>query len=206
MRLEIQVSPDSLRSNLIHLALALPLALAIGLLQWVFSDAPPWWNAALADLPATDLGSAAIGAAVGVGLLLVSLLLSGLSANSDWVVKPLAAIAPNARSIALLSLFAALFEEILFRAALVPLIGVPAAAVLFVAAHVGVLLFAPSKRAAAIVGVDLLAFGVVLGLLLQAQGIVACFVAHLVHNLIAFQFARPAWQKAHHEWTRSQPP
>lgn len=202
MQIDIKVAPEPLSTNLLHLAMALPLAVAIGVVQWGVTDSPAWWHAVYADLRSFHYSEVLIGICAGVALLLMSTLIGTLcrGLRVDWVYKALAAIPPSGRSIWLLSMFAATFEEILFRAALTPIVGIVSGALVFAAAHIGVLLFAPSKAAAALVFADLLLFGLVMGLLFEAAGLVACIVAHLVHNVLGFYIGRQVWAEAHETW------
>jgi hypothetical protein len=200
--ISVEVAPTDLRANLLHSAWHLPIALALGFLQLQYLSQDPWWIAALHSAAHTNLIDIAAGMGVGVLLLFAGTVVSVLTRGGDngWSFKGLASIEPRHRNIWLIASFAAVFEELLFRAALVPLVGPVLAAVIFAAAHYGTLLVAPSKGDAARAFIDVLVFGLVMGWLFEAVGVVACVVAHLVHNIIALYHARPPWQRFHQEW------
>lgn len=204
--MNIEASPTNLKENLQFLFMAAPIAIAVGMAQLIFSSQDPWWNAAYVGLRETTWISVAWGAAVGIALLLNAYLIAALMGVKDasWAFKGLAAIPPGPRSIWLLSSFAAVFEELLYRAALVPAIGVLFSAVLFTVAHVGTLVFAPNRRSGCAVALDLLVFGLAMGLLFEHFGLIACMVAHGIHNLIAFRLGMRAWEASHNEWLKAQ--
>jgi len=204
--MKIDASPTSLKENLQFLSMALPIALAIGIAQLFFSNQEPWWHAAFLSLHATTITHLAWGAIVGLALILTGWLLAVVTRAPDatWAFKGLAAIRPSRRAIWLLSAFAAFFEEILYRAALVPILGIFFSAALFSATHAGMLLFAPSKRAGATVALDIFIFGIAMGLVFEQAGLAACMVAHLVHNLVAFRMGQNAWETNCEEWQSSQ--
>lgn len=206
MQIDIKVEPESLSANLWHLASALPIVMVIGGIQVMLSDSPAWWDAAYADLRDTDVADIVSGIAAAIGLLLLSRISSHWwrALSTDWVYKAFAAISPSPRSIWLLSTFAAVSEELLFRAVLTPIVGVTGSAALFAAMHFGLLLFAPTKAAASRVAVDLLVFGLAMGLLYESAGLIACIIAHLLYNVLAFHISRPAWERAHDEWRKRQ--
>ena len=206
MGITIEVAPSDLRTNLVHLAWYLPIALAIGVVQLVFLSQPPWWDAVLPGLTGVGVVDMAIGVGAGLVLLLTGTVVKVLTRGGDaaWTYKALAAIEPGHRNIWSMASFAAILEETLFRAAVVPLIGLVPAAVLFAAAHFGTLLMAPTKGDAARAFVDILLFGLLIGWLFEAVGLVACIVAHLVHNVVALYHARVPWRRFHDDWVASR--
>lgn len=124
-----------------------------------------------------------VGLVVGVALALfvVALLLKApfLARLRDFIRSILGQLRPTGLDMVLVSLLAGFSEELFFRAALQPALGLWLAALVFALAHTGVSV-SPAKLAFA-------AFVFVMGLLLGAlyvrAGLVAAIVTHAVYDL-----------------------
>jgi uncharacterized protein len=109
----------------------------------------------------------------------------------DFIRSILAQLRPTGFDMLLVSLLAGFSEELFFRAALQPALGLWLAALVFALAHTGVSV-SPAKLAfAAFVFV----MGLLLGTLYERAGLVAAIVAHAVYDLIFLlavnRFLRP---------------
>jgi hypothetical protein len=197
----IDFKPSSLAENLRYAWWYAAVAGVIGVVQVQLLGTAAWWTAIGDGWPPT-LSQLAIGALAGLVLLLIGMTVLRLSGAGDfsWTFKALAAIPPSHAAIVSLSLSAAILEELLFRAALVPTVGIVASAALFALAHVGTALLAPNPKLALWLMVDMMVFGIAMGYLFLQAGWWACVMAHLVHNLLGFYLARRAWKAIHAQW------
>jgi hypothetical protein len=84
-------------------------------------------------------------------------------------------------------------EEVLFRGVLQPLVGWPAASVLFGLAHMGGRAMAPFAVWAAVMGGALGALAIATG------GIVAPIVAHGVYDVLALAYVRRGARRREHQ-------
>jgi membrane protease YdiL (CAAX protease family) len=108
-------------------------------------------------------------------------------------VMPLGRVAGAVWSIVLVSLFAGVGEEFLFRAALQPWLGMGWAALLFGVAHSGTARLqeglGPGKAAYLLATVGI---GLLLGLLYRAAGLLACIAAHASFDIGILTVLAPA--------------
>lgn len=89
-------------------------------------------------------------------------------------------IRPTTWDLVLVSAVAGFSEELLFRSALQPLLGVWLAAVLFAAVHVG----APRSREAGVLGGFIFLMGVLLGWLYQREGVAFVMLVHASYDAV----------------------
>lgn len=141
----------------------------------------PWWQQPLAG--------------VGIGLAV------GAASAVTTLRKPSAeAVQRTATSYARLdlagwnpfwiSLGAGISEELLFRAALQPLIGIWGASLLFLLVHAGAYDFRRFDRAALWQAAGVLGMGVLLGLTFEYVGLLAAMVAHAVVDIVGLYLVR----------------
>ncbi len=183
-----EIRPVPIRSLLAGSALMLPVAVAIGV--W-FEN--PWWQAVRAPVSMRDWGVTIAAAAVGaaIGWLFGRPRKPHAQRMFDWALKPLAVIEPSHRNIALLSLCAGVFEELLFRAALLPVIGLVPAALLFALMHSQAALFAPSRTQATAYFAIIFAIGLLLGWVFNVFGLWAAIVLHGVYDYVLLRLLAP---------------
>jgi len=201
MKVELTVTPQSLSSNLLSLASLLIIALGVGLIQLYLANAQPWWSSVLTESNASPW-RIALGAIIGAFLAGFSYILGTLlwPRDSRWIFGGLAAVRPSWWAATLLSLFAAVFEELLFRAALIPTIGFVAATLLFTMFHYGLYLFAPSVGVAVRAGAEIFFIGSVFGAVYISLGLSAAIACHFVYNMFAFLIGWQSWVQAHYDW------
>lgn len=84
-----------------------------------------------------------------------------------------------------LSLFAGAGEELLFRGAIQPLLGLWFTSVLFIALH-GYVSFRSARHM--FFGLVMIALAIMLGILFEYAGLLAAMTAHAVYDLIALEF------------------
>lgn len=176
-----------LRSQLLSCAVLAGIAMAIILLVQplppvaLLAAGLPWWQQCLAG---TGLGLA----------------LGGVSALTTLRKPSAEVVQRTASSYARLdlggwnpvwiSLGAGVSEELLFRAALQPLIGIWAASLLFLLVHAGVYDFRRFDRAALWQAGGVLGMGVLLGLAFDHIGLLAAMVAHTVVDIVGLYLVR----------------
>ena len=186
----VEVRPTSIGHLLIGSAILLPLAVAVG--RWLEN---PWWQVLHVPASVYDWGvivaAAAVGAAMGWLPWRFQELHVVRAFDFDWALKPLAAIEPSHRNIALLSMFAGVFEELLFRAALQPVIGLVPAALLFALMHAQSALFAPSRTQAVAYLAIIVAIGLLLGCVFNTFGLWAAIALHSVYDYVALRLLAP---------------
>lgn len=202
MKLDLEVAPQPLRANLLGLAILLPVAVAIG---WLADH--PWWRTAWASPAYGALTAAAIGTALGLAVWATLHWISSRCwpRDDERELLALAAIRPGWPAILALSAGAAVFEEILFRAALVPEIGVLPAALAFTAMHAGSFAVADGWAMRLRWAIQIALIGVALGLVFEEFGLLAAIAMHFVYDVAALRAGLGPWQQAHEQWRRSQP-
>ena len=84
-----------------------------------------------------------------------------------------------------LSLFAGVGEELLFRGAIQPLLGLWVTSVLFIALH-GYVSFRSARHM--LFGLVMIGLAIMLGMLFEYAGLLAAMTAHAVYDLIALEF------------------
>ncbi len=179
---------DVLKSILMVHGLMLLLAIAI---LW-FREVPVWEQFD-SPLPwATQL-------AYGMGIGLVSSLLGVLVGNRWKLLQKVGEIVdfllrvlrPNLALLVGISLIAGIVEELLFRAALQPVVGIWWAAFAFMLAHG----FAPVRLHVMLVYLSIIFLaGVWLGIAYENLGLLCVITLHTVHNSVVFAFALRAYR------------
>ena len=186
----VEVRPTSIGNLLIGSAILLPLAVAVGI--WLEN---PWWQVLHVPASVYDWGGIVAAAAVGAAMGWLPWRFQELHAvrafDFDWALKPLAAIEPSHRNIALLSMFAGVFEELLFRAALQPVIGLVPAALLFALVHASTARFAPSRTQAAAYFAIIVTISLLLGWVFDTFGLWAAIALHGVYDYVGLRMWAP---------------
>lgn len=118
------------------------------------------------------------GAAAVVILLMVNM--DVFKELREWMERRFRLLGLNWWLVLLYSVFAGVFEELLFRHALQPLIGLVPAALLFVAVHG---YFRLKPRGMWIVGIALSGFSIVLGILYERIGFWSAAAAHATYDM-----------------------
>ncbi len=125
---------------------------------------------------------AAIGVAMGGVFSVAVFMIPWFEALRDKAREIVNAIRPRWYDLVVLSLAAGWGEEILFRGALQPVVGIWIASLLFAAAH-GMLNFHSKGQIAYTAFLFLAGFG--LGLVYEWAGLVACMTLHAVYDMTA---------------------
>lgn len=200
MHIEATVTPQPLSTNLLSSASLLLFALGIGLIQANLLEEAAWWSSPLVGTasPMQVAWGGAVGALTALGLHVAGLRL--WPRDSRWIFDALAAVKPSWWAATLLSLSAAAFEEVLFRAALVPSVGVVLATCLFTLVHYGLFLVAPSISAAFRAGAEIFFVGLIFCFVFLSLGLMAAIASHFVYNVVGFAVGREAWVQAHARW------
>ncbi len=190
---DVDIRPTPRRVVLGTLLAMLPLAWLIGAAsghRWWQSLAWPdgllGWSGVLLAL--------AVGGAVAFAAHHAELRLAG--ASFDWVVKPLAAIKLDHPTIIAISLAAGVCEEILFRAALQPLLGIGWATLLFALLHFQYALFAPRLWQAGAYFVVIYLVGFALGLVYEAWGLWVAMAVHAGYDYVGLRLLAPQIARA----------
>jgi len=126
----------------------------------------------------------AFGVSLGVmvaGLVLLILKAGFLGRLRNFIRQVLDQIRPTNFDLILVALLAGFGEELFFRAALQPLLGLWLTSLVFALAHTGVSLFEPAKLAFASF---VFVMGLLLGVLYEQSGLVAAMIFHAVYDLI----------------------
>jgi membrane protease YdiL (CAAX protease family) len=152
----------------------IPLA---GLLQAVL----PWWQQSLAGI--------ALGLAAG-GLSAVTTLRKPHSEAVQRTAASYARLDLGGWNPVWISLAAGVSEELLFRAALQPLVGIWGASLLFLLVHSGAYDFRRFDRAALWQASGVFGMGVVFGLAFEHIGLLAVMIAHAVVDIIGLYLVR----------------
>jgi len=186
----VEVRPTSIGFSLMGTAILLPLAVAVG---WWADN--PWWQVLHVPASVYDWGVIVAAAAVGAAMGWLHWRFQEMHAvrafDFDWVLKPLAAIEPSHRNIALQSLFTGVFGELLFRAALQPVVGLVPAALLFALMHAQIALFAPSRTQAVAYFAIIVAIGLLLGWVFDTFGLWAAIALHGVYEYVLWRLLAP---------------
>lgn len=135
------------------------------------------------------LVGSAIGAAAGVLGGVLGFRLPGTEQMQEIVRSVFRQFRPRTRDLALVSAGAGWGEELLFRGAIQPLVGIWPAAILFALAH-GLLTRLTLGRVAYTLA--LVAAGAGLGYLAEWAGLLAAITAHAVYDFVALLTARRA--------------
>lgn len=202
MRIKLKLEPQSLRANLWGLTALLPIALVVGL---VADD--PWWSSPLVTPSARNLLFAVIGLVAGVVMFRLTDAADRRfwpEQDRTWSFQPFAAIPPTNRSLLALAAFAGCFEEILFRAALVPALGVTHSAFVFALMHWAAYLAAPGWHMRVLWFVQIVLIGMVLGLVFSWLGLYAAIAMHFAYDVTALKSGRKDWQRTHANWVAGQ--
>ena len=107
--------------------------------------------------------------------------LAALGRLRDFMRRMLDEIRPRPADAVLVSIMAGISEELLFRAALQPLIGLWLASLVFALAHIGMV---PRDRPQLMFTAFVFGMGLVLGIVFDTIGLVAAIAAHAVYDAI----------------------
>ncbi|SFF77801.1 hypothetical protein SAMN05518865_104296 [Duganella sp. CF458] len=175
-----------LRTQLVSCAVLAAIAIAILLIRQVplaglLQAGLPWWQQVLAGMA---LGLAAGG---------ISALTTLRKPDSEAVRRTAASYARldlSGWNPLWISLAAGMSEELLFRAALQPLVGVWGASLLFLLVHIGAYDFRRLDRAALWQAGGVFGMGVVLGFAFDHIGLLAVMIAHAIVDIIGLYLVR----------------
>lgn len=165
------------------LSCALLAAIALALIHFV--QRVPLPQALAAGMPWLDqLG---LGLALGLGVSLVSAVTTLRKPSAEAVQRTAASYARldlSGWNPVWISIGAGVSEELLFRAALQPLLGIWGASLLFLLAHIRAYEFKRLDRAALIQAAGVFGMGLAFGLAFEHIGLLCVMVAHTVIDIV----------------------
>lgn len=164
---------------------------ALGLVIIHFAHPQPLAQVLLAGMPWLD--QLALGAALGLAIGLVSAVSSLRQPSAEAVQRTTASYARLDLSgwhPVWISLGAGISEELLFRAALQPLIGIWGASLLFLLAHARAYEFHRIDRAALLQASGVLGMALAFGLGFEYIGLLAMMVAHTIIDIVGLLIVR----------------
>ena len=175
-----------LRTQLLSCAVLAGIAVAILLFRHVSMTALlraglPWWQQGLAGL--------ALGLAAG-GISAVTTLRKPHSEAVQRTAASYARLDLSGLNPLWISLAAGVSEELLFRAALQPLVGIWGASLLFLLVHSGAYDFRRFDRAALWQASGVFGMGVVFGYAFEHIGLLAVMIAHAIVDIIGLYLVR----------------
>ena len=175
-----------LHTQLLSCAALAGIALAILLfrqqtLAGLLQAGLPWWQQALAGI--------ALGLAAG-GISAVSTLRKPHSEALQRTAAGYARLDLSGWNPLWISLAAGISEELLFRAALQPLLGIWGASLLFLLVHAGAYDFRRFDRAALWQAGGVFGMGVLLGFAYDVAGLLAVMIAHAIVDIIGLVLVR----------------
>jgi membrane protease YdiL (CAAX protease family) len=169
----------------------LVLCLLAGAIIWFSQDAP----LAVFTRPAAPLWQLVVGQGLALLAAIASYALYRLSARSESTAKTIATYSRlDLRGLNPLwmALAAAVGEEMLFRAALQPLLGIWITSLLFLATHVPVYRFRRFDRATLVQAAGIFGTSVALGFVFQYVGLIAAMLVHLWIDIVGLVVVRAA--------------
>ncbi|RYF04066.1 MAG: CPBP family intramembrane metalloprotease [Oxalobacteraceae bacterium] len=158
---------------------------------WFTQDAP----LAVFTRPAAPMWQLVIGQGLALLAAAVSYGLYRLGASSESTARTIATYARldlAGFNPLWMALAAAIGEEMLFRAALQPLLGVWIVSLLFLVTHVPVYRFRKLDRASLVQAAGVFGSSVVLGLVFQYVGLIAAILVHLWIDIVGLLVVRAA--------------
>lgn len=175
-----------LRTQLLSCAALAGIAIAILLFRRVplaalLQAGLPWWQQCLAGI--------ALGLAAGS----ISAFTTLRKPHSEAVQRTAASYARldlRGLNLVWISLAAGVSEELLFRAALQPLLGIWGASLLFLLVHIGAYDFRRCDRAAFWQASGVFGMGVLLGFAFDHIGLLAVMIAHAIVDIIGLYLVR----------------
>lgn len=175
-----------LRTQLLSCAALAGIAIAILLfrrepLAALLQAGLPWWQ--------QGLGGIAIGLAAG-GISAFSTLRKPHSEAVQRTAASYARLDLGGLNLLWISLAAGVSEELLFRAALQPLVGIWGASLLFLLVHIGAYDFRRFDRAALWQAGGVFGMGVLLGFAFDHIGLLAVMIAHAIVDIIGLYLVR----------------
>jgi membrane protease YdiL (CAAX protease family) len=176
-----------LRSQLLGCALMAGIAIALILLvqrtslSSLLEAGLPWWQQALAGI--------ALGLAAGAASALTTLRRPGAEAVQRTAAS-YARLDLDGWNPLWISLAAGFSEELLFRAALQPLLGIWGASLLFLLVHAGAYDFRRPDRAALWQAGGVFGMGMLLGLVFRHAGLLAAMLVHAIVDIAGLYLVR----------------
>jgi membrane protease YdiL (CAAX protease family) len=176
--------PSRITLRNVLIAAASEIVIALSIIHFT----EPAVMATLAQAAVPSLRTAAIGLATGLGM--AALQIAGINASQRWRRFLSRAVGSTPRStahIVVIGVAVGIAEELLFRAAIQPLVGVTAASLIFAAVHWN---YAAPRGSRETLALSALAFvlifliSVVLGHVFVAFGLGAAIVAHASYDIV----------------------
>ena len=161
------------------------LAALAWLIAWIRGMSLASLFVARHSVPVQLVLGALFGSAVAAVVILIVARAEALASLREIVRTAMTAVAPTRLDMLFVSVNAGVGEELFFRGALQPLVGLAPAAALFAVVHTGL----PRTRGVAMFCAYVFAMGVGLGALYRWSGLVAAMTAHALFDVLLLLWA-----------------